>query len=64
MNEQEENGEPQIEEKPSDSNLEHPPIDNEGKEGDDGYYWLEWPSDSGKWYYRGLPEDEWSVWEN
>ena len=64
INEQEENGEPQIEENPSDSNLEQPPIDNEGKEGDDGYYWLEWPSDSGKWYYRGLPEDEWSVWEN
>jgi len=63
INEQEENGEPQIEENPSDSNLEHPPIDNEGKEGDDGYYWLEWPSDSGKWYYRGLPEDEWRVWE-
>ena len=55
---------PLIEENVSAPEPGHPPITNEGEKGDDGYYWLEWPADSGKWYYRGLPEDEWSIWDN
>jgi len=31
--------------------------------GDDGYYWLEWPSASGSWYYRAPSEAIWSYFE-
>ena len=35
-----------------------------GELDDKGTYWLEWPEDSGTWYYRYSPEDDWSIYEN
>ena len=35
----------------------------QGARGDDGYYWLEWPEGSGTWYYRGMPGDQWTLFE-
>jgi hypothetical protein len=31
---------------------------------DKGTYWIEYPEDSGVWYYRYAPEDDWAVFEN
>ena len=35
-----------------------------GELDDKGTYWMEWPADSGTWYYRYTPEDDWSIYEN
>ena len=35
-----------------------------GELDDKGTYWIEWPADSGTWYYRYNPEDEWSIYQN
>ena len=29
-----------------------------------GTYWIEYPTDSGTWYYRDAPKDDWVVWKN
>ena len=39
------------------------PESESGVLGDDGYYWLEWPTSSGAWYYRGSNEQTWKCWE-
>ena len=35
-----------------------------GELDDKGTYWIEWPADSGTWYYRYSPEEEWSEFES
>jgi hypothetical protein len=40
-----------------------PPESEIGVLGDDGYYWLEWPSTSGSWYYRAPSETTWNYFE-
>ena len=54
-------------EKPSDNlNLfsENPPENATGMLNDDGYYWIEWPIASDKWYYRVPDETVWNFFEN
>ncbi|MDA8546333.1 hypothetical protein N9L11_00930, partial [Euryarchaeota archaeon] len=41
----------------------NPPESEIGVLGDDGYYWLEWPTASGLWYYRAPSETIWSYFE-
>ena len=41
----------------------NPPESEIGILGDDGYYWLEWPSASGSWCYRAPNETIWSYFE-
>ena len=41
-----------------------PPVDAEGVVGDDGYEWIEFPSDSEKHFYRVPTEEEWHSWES
>jgi hypothetical protein len=41
----------------------NPPESEIGVLGDDGYYWLEWPSASDSWYYRGQSETIWTYFE-
>jgi hypothetical protein len=43
---------------------EHPPENTTGMLSDDGYYWIEWPIASGKWYYRVPDETVWNFFEN
>ena len=40
-----------------------PPQSEIGVLGDDGYYWLEWPSASDSWYYREPSEQTWNYFE-
>jgi hypothetical protein len=40
-----------------------PPESEIGVLGDDGYYWFEWPSSSGSWYYRAPSETTWNYFE-
>ena len=35
-----------------------------GELDDKGTYWIEWPADSGTWYYRYSPEQDWSEFES
>jgi len=35
-----------------------------GELDDKGTYWIEWPTDSGTWYYRYSPEQDWSKFES
>ena len=35
-----------------------------GELDDKGTYWIEWPADSGPWYYRYSPEQDWSEFES
>ena len=35
-----------------------------GELDDKGTYWIEWPKDSGTWYYRYSPEQDWSKFES
>ena len=41
-----------------------PPENATGLLNDDGYYWIEWPIASGKWYYRVPDETKWILFEN
>ena len=43
---------------------ESPPENATGMLNDDGYYWIEWPISSGKWYYRVPDETVWNFFEN
>ena len=43
---------------------ENPPENAIGMLNDDGYYWIEWPIASGKWYYRVSDETVWNFFEN
>ena len=40
-----------------------PSIHSQGELDDKGTYWIEWPGNSGTWYYRYAPEHEWSKFE-
>jgi len=40
------------------------PPELEGSRGDDGYYWLEWPANSGSWHYRPTVDDHWKPWSS
>jgi DNA-directed RNA polymerase subunit F len=40
-----------------------PPIHSQGELDDKGTYWIEWPGNSGTWYYRYAPEHEWTKFE-
>ena len=42
----------------------NPPESEIGILGDDGYYWLEWPSASGSWDYRAPSETTWNYFES
>ena len=35
-----------------------------GELDDKGTYWIEWPADSGTWYYRYSPEQDWAKFES
>ena len=35
----------------------------QGKVGDDGYEWLEFPEGSDRWWWRERVRDDWSAWE-
>ena len=41
----------------------NPPESEIGVLGEDGYYWLEWPSANGSWYYRAPTETTWNYFE-
>ena len=41
----------------------NPPESEIGVLGEDGYYWLEWPSANGSWYYRAPSETTWNYFE-
>ena len=43
---------------------EKAPINQMGYLGADGYYWLEWPTGSGKWYHRSETNQAWSPLKN
>ena len=34
----------------------------QGQMNSDGYEYLEWPSDSGQWYYRDPSTGQWIMW--
>ncbi|DAC46160.1 MAG TPA: hypothetical protein D7H93_02935, partial [Candidatus Poseidoniales archaeon] len=40
-----------------------PSIHSQGELDDKGTYWIEWPGNSGTWYYRYAPEHEWTKFE-
>ena len=40
-----------------------PSIHSLGELDDNGTYWIEWPGNSGTWYYRYAPEHEWTKFE-
>jgi hypothetical protein len=40
-----------------------PPDEATGLLNDDGYYWIEWPIASGKWYYRVPDQNTWNYYE-
>ena len=44
--------------------VNHPPIEQMGYLGADGYYWLEWPISSGKWYHRTETNQNWTPLKN
>ena len=41
-----------------------PPINQMGYLGADGYYWLEWPISSGKWFHRTETDQNWTPLKN
>tara|TARA_B100000282_G_scaffold7906_1_gene5548 strand:- start:7297 stop:9996 length:2700 start_codon:yes stop_codon:yes gene_type:complete len=41
-----------------------PPAEAVGMLNDDGFYWIEWPIASGKWYYRPPNETIWKLFES
>ncbi len=43
---------------------EAPSAHSLGELDDKGTYWIEWPKDSGTWYYRYSPEQDWSKFES
>ena len=44
--------------------VNHPPIEQMGYLGADGYYWLEWPISGGKWYHRTETNQNWTPLKN
>ena len=44
--------------------VELPPINQMGYLGADGYYWLEWPISSGKWFHRNEINENWTPLKN
>ena len=44
--------------------VELPPINQMGYLGADGYYWLEWPISSGKWFHRNETNQNWTPLKN
>jgi hypothetical protein len=44
--------------------MELPPINQMGYLGADGYYWLEWPISSGKWFHRSETNQNWTPLKN
>ena len=44
--------------------VELPPINQLGYLGADGYYWLEWPISSGKWFHRNETNQNWTPLKN
>ena len=43
---------------------EAPSVYSLGELDDKGTYWIEWPADSGTWYYRYSPEQDWAEFES
>ena len=43
--------------------VDTPPENATGLLNDDGYYWIEWPIASGKWYYRIPDQKTWNYYE-
>tara|TARA_B100001741_G_scaffold134525_2_gene110834 strand:- start:2078 stop:5197 length:3120 start_codon:yes stop_codon:yes gene_type:complete len=47
------------------SDIAEPPISAVGAVHDDGYEWVEWPQDSGDWWYRSASSQSlWQKWES
>ena len=41
-----------------------PPIHIKGEVRDDGYEWVQYPENSGKWWFRVQGSNEWSIWKS
>ena len=41
-----------------------PPAHIKGEVRDDGYEWIQYPENSGKWWFRVPGSNEWNVWKS